>query len=87
MVIAGAFLLLLALPFYLLGLKWWCWFWIALGLVLGIFELVARNKRELTLSQMFWFWSLSNKGKKWILFTTLILFWIVLMVHLFFKIG
>jgi hypothetical protein len=87
MIIVGAFMLLLVVPFWAVGLKWWASFWFALGLVLGIFELVALHYKGKTLSQMMWQWSEENRGKKWILFTVLILFWIVLIVHLFFKVG
>ena len=87
MIIVGPFLLLLAVPFYLLGLIWWMWFWISLGLVLGIFELVALKYKDKTLSQMFWKWEEENKYKKWILLVSLWAFWVVLIIHLFFKIG
>lgn len=84
LVIGGAFIVLLALPFYLVHLYLWFWFWLTLAVVLGIFELISLSKKGKTLSQTFWEWSRKNRKKKWLLFTVLMLFWLVLMFHLFY---
>ena len=73
---------LLTVPFAIFGLWWWFFTMLAIAVLVGLAELVAVLKTELTLSQMFWEWSKSNRAKAWIVIGCLFAVWVVLLVHM-----
>lgn len=78
--------LLLIVPFALVGLWWWFGTMCAIGLVVGLAELVAVIRKKRTISQMFWRWAKENKVRAWMVLVSLSAGWSVVMLHLVWKI-
>lgn len=77
--------LCLLLPFWLMGLMWWFWFWAGLAVLLGVFEYIAHKKTGQTLTRKFKVWRKTNPEKQWWIFGGMVLFWTYLIYHLFFE--
>lgn len=81
------------LPFAVLKLWWWFWMFTAVGVVFGIFEALAALVTGKTLSQQFWKWSTEtdycgkrkNVGKALIVLACMGIGWIMLLIHLAWK--
>ena len=83
--VIGIFILMV-IPFIIAKLWWWVGFWVILGVLLGIVELVSVLVSGKTISQRFWKWRKKTETSKWLVYTMLagmILFWAYLMCHLF----
>jgi hypothetical protein len=72
----------LIFPFVVFQLWWWAACFTVIAAVVGIFEAVAKAKTDKTLSQQFWAWSLQNKAKSWIIIGSLLIAWLILLLHL-----
>ena len=79
-----AFVLLLIAPFVVAGL--WCWvkFWVAVGILLVIAEVISSIKTGKTISRRFWEWRDKAKGwQKILIGVGMSLFWVYLLLHLY----
>jgi hypothetical protein len=83
----------LILPFAFFKLWWWLAMMVTIGVVFGIFEATSYFKTGHTLSQKFWAWSIAkdengkytNRGKALALLGTLFTGWVMLLIHLAWK--
>ena len=76
---------LFTVPFAIFGLWWWFFTMLAIAVIVGLAELIAVLKTGMTLSQMFWKWSKNNKPKAWITIGCLFAGWVMLLIHLAWK--
>lgn len=86
LLLLGAFLICLLLPFMYFKLWLWAIYWLSIAVMLAIMELVSYLKFGKTLSQQIWHWEKTEpkaKVGKWILMAGMIGFWGFLLVHLF----
>jgi len=80
-------------PFAVFELWWWMWMFIAIGIVFAIFELTSKLKTGKTLSVQFWRWSVVknekgqyvNRWKAWTILACMLTGWVMLLVHLAWK--
>lgn len=79
-------LALLVVPFAVVGLWWWFWTMLIIGLWVVAVEIVSKIKDRKTISQKFWGWSLENEKKAWIILSCMLLGWLILLLHLAWKI-
>ena len=84
-------ILFLILPF---ALMWWkgrvgSIFWMTtmavIGLVVITAEIIGKVTHDLTISRMFWNWSLENEVLAWIVIFLLAVGWTALLLHLAWK--
>ena len=74
--------LLFIVPWFVVGLNIWGWFFVCVCLLLGTFELIAYKTQGTTLSGLFWkFMKANPKTGTWILIS-ISAGWIILMLHL-----
>ena len=78
-------LCLLVGPFAIFGLWYWFFTMLTIAVIVGLAELVATLITGNTLSQRFWKWSKQNKTKAWIAIGSLFIGWIMLLIHLAWK--
>lgn len=66
------------------------WFWTVtmsiIGLVVVGAEITGTVTNSLTISRMYWQWSLEHEGLSWVLSGLLLLGWLNLLVHLQWKV-
>ena len=75
---------LMVVPWIIFNLWGWVWFWVAIGLVLAISELISYIRTGKTLSQTFWAWRKQAKvWQKILILVGMIGFWAFLVIHLF----
>ena len=78
------FLIALGIPFALAGLWWWLVFWVCVGSLLGIYELISKLVTGKTISQKFWVWKETAPAwKKWSIGVGMVIFWAYLLCHLY----
>ena len=78
LVMGGAFIV----PWVYYKQKRWAWFFGAVMIVLGLFELEAKLSTGMTLSQQFWALHKTNQSAGWIIVGSISLGWIALILHL-----
>lgn len=83
--IIGIYGIFVALPFYLVGLMWWFWFWVVLGLVVALAELLVKLVKGKTLSQRFWAWAKQNPWREIYVLASLTVFYVYLLLHLWIR--
>ena len=75
---------LMVIPWIVFKLWWWVWFWVAIGSILGITELLSYFITGKTISQQFWAWR--KQAKTWqkvLILVGMVVFWLFLILHLF----
>ena len=84
--------LCLVVPFAIFKLWWWFWFLIAIAILFGVVEAAADLATGRTLSQKFWDWSTKvvdgkkiNVWKAWLVLGCMMGAWIMLLIHLAWK--
>ena len=81
----------LILPFALLWKKhrvgsiFWMLTMSVIGLVVVSAEITGKITNDLTISRMFWQWSLENPTQAWIVLGLLLIGWLSLLLHLAWK--
>lgn len=89
--------LLWLIPFAVFKLWMWFWLFVSITAVFAVFELTAKLTTGKTLSQQFWAWSSytekilyvekkPNIWKAWTIVGCMITGWLMLMLHLVYKI-
>lgn len=83
--------LLLVYPFLMFELWWWFSFMSGITIIFILFELGCKLATGKTLSQQFWKWSNEEKNKNmawkvWLVLTGMLGAWIILLIHLAWKI-
>ena len=84
------------LPPIIFGLMWWAGFFVGVGVLFGAVEILAKVLTGRTLSQKFWDWSMEeevsasaivypNKKKAWVYLGCMLAGWIMLLIHLAWK--
>lgn len=76
------FMGLMTAPWALAGLWLWFWFFVGVVVLLAVFEAVAYVREERTLSQLFWLWSQTHRGKAIALLGCLCAGWALMIWHL-----
>lgn len=81
---------LLILPFWIFlkgpGRVFWTVTMSLIGLIVVSAEVVGTLTHKLTISRMYWQWSLDNEWQSWIVFGLLLLGWLNLLIHLQWKV-
>jgi hypothetical protein len=77
---------LLIVPFYIFQLWYWAALFTVIGLAVAVAEIVSTAKKNKTISQQFWAWSIENKWKAWVVAACLAGGWGILIWHLLSKI-
>lgn len=79
------FLSLMIIPFIIKRM----WFWVgtiaSMGVCLGIGEFISKQTIGMTLSKTFWLFSLSHPVQAWIILGSMFTAWLLLMLHLAWK--
>ena len=80
----------LVCPFILMRGKGRVFWLITMGTIgawIGAMEIYARviDPAHLTISRHFWYWSLEHEGMAWLLLGLLLIGWLILLVHLAWK--
>lgn len=79
------FLGLLLIPFIWKKMWYWVGTISAMGVCLGIGELLSKNMTGMTLSKTFWVFSLEYPVQAWIILGCMLSAWFLLMLHLSWK--
>jgi hypothetical protein len=80
-----AFLGLLLIPFVIKKMWYWVGTIASMGVCLGVGEAISKACTGATLSKTFWNYSLTNPVVAWIMLLCMFLAWVLLMIHLAWK--
>lgn len=77
-----AMVLLFTVPWFVVGLPIWGWFFVSLTALLGLFEYISYQKTGKTLSATFWDLMARHPRRGTLILVSLTLGWSILILHL-----
>ncbi len=75
-------LLFLVVPWFVVGLNIWGWFFVCVSILLGLFEFISYKITGKTLSQTFWDFMKQHPKTGIVVLSSVSIGWIILMLHL-----
>jgi len=69
-------------PWFVVGLNLWGWFFVCVAILLGIFEFISYKKTGKTLSRTFWDFMKKNPKTGMVILGSITIGWCILILHL-----